>query len=157
MRVAPVGCAVRTVAPHNKQQSGYTLIELLIALALSAILFTGLGSVVGQALDIHDTVRDNNDLTQQARFAMQQMVRAVSRSPRLLLPLNDSSNTNWPDNLREETVPPSTPVGDSTLATAVLAVTLDPAAGPGRGRHTGCRQRRRRPHRRGPAPGHHIR
>ena len=117
---------MRTAAPHNKQQSGYTLIELLIALALSAILFTGLGSVVGQALNIHDTVREKNDLTRQARFAMQQMVNAVSRSPHLLLPLNDSSNTNWRDNLREETVPPSTPVGDSTLATAVLAMTLDP-------------------------------
>jgi len=115
---------MRTAAPHNKQQSGYTLIELLIALALSAILFTGLGSVVGQAIDSRGAVQETNALTQQARFAMQQMVRAVRRSPHLLLPLNDSSNTNWPDNIREE---PAAPVGDSTLATAVLAVTLDPA------------------------------
>ena len=119
---------MRTAAPNNKQQSGYTLIELLIALALSAILFTGLGSVVGQALDIHDTVREKNDLTQQARFAMQQMVHAVSRSPLLLLPLNDKPlTTDLTENIREETVPPSTPEPGSTLATAVLAVTLDPA------------------------------
>ena len=32
--------------------------------------------------------------------------------------------SNWPDNIREE---PATPTGDSTLSTAVLAVTLDPA------------------------------
>ena len=122
--IHPVGCTPCTVAPHSKQQSGYTLIELLIALALSAILFTGLGSVVGQVLETRETVHDKNDLTQQARFAMQQMVHAISRSPHLLLPLNDSSNTNWPDNIREE---PSAPVGDSTLSTAVLAMTLDPA------------------------------
>jgi prepilin-type N-terminal cleavage/methylation domain-containing protein len=107
----------------SRQPNGYTLIELLVALALSAILFAGLGSVVGQAIDSRGAVQEMNALTRQARFAMEQMVRAVSRSPRLLLPLNDSSNTNWPDNLREE---PSAPVGDSTLSTAVLAVTLDP-------------------------------
>lgn len=115
----------RTVRPT--QQNGYTLIELLIALAVSALLFAGLGSVLGQVLDTRADVQEKNDLTRQARFAMQQMVRAVSRTNRLMLPLDDSSNTNWPDNLREQTVPPSAPVGDSTLATAVLAVTLDPA------------------------------
>ncbi len=112
----------RTVRPT--QHNGYTLIELLIALAVSAVLFVGLGSVLGQVLETREDVQDKNDLTRQARFAMQQMVRAVSRSPRLLLPLDDSTNTNWPDNIREE---PAPPVGDSTLSTAVLAVTLDPA------------------------------
>lgn len=107
--------------------NGYTLVEVLIALALSAILFAGLGSVIGQVLETREAVHGKNDLTQQARFAMQQMVRAVSRTQRLMLPLNDSANTNWPDHIRDEKVPASPPVGDSTLATAVLAVTLDPA------------------------------
>ena len=117
-----------TSAPSNRRpvrikQHGYTLIELLIALALSALLFAGLGSVLGQVLDTRADVHEINDLTRQARFAMQQMVRAVSRTNRLMLPLDDSANTNWPDNIREE---PAPPVGDSTLATAVLAVTQDP-------------------------------
>jgi hypothetical protein len=55
------------------------------------------------------------------------MVRAVSHSPRLLLPLADNPGTDWPEHLREERVPASPPVGSSTLATAVLVVTLDPA------------------------------
>ncbi len=93
----------RTVRPT--QHNGYTLIELLIALAVSALLFAGLGSVLGQVLDTREDVQEKNDLTRQARFAMQQMVRAVSRSPRLLLPLDDSTNTNWPDNIREEPAP----------------------------------------------------
>ena len=58
---------------------------------------------------------------------MEQMVHAVSHSPRLLLPLADNPNTNWPEHIREQTIPASPPIGDSTLATAVLAVTLDPA------------------------------
>ena len=40
------------------------------------------------------------------------------------MPLKDNPNTNWPEHIREQTVPPSPPIGDSTLATAVLAVTL---------------------------------
>ena len=116
-----VGCTPCTI-----KQNGYTLIELLIALAVSALLFAGLGSVLGQVLDTRADVHEKNDLTRQARFAMQQMVRAVSRSPRLLLPLDDNPNTNWPEHIREQTIPASPPIGDSTLATAVLVVTLDP-------------------------------
>jgi len=119
-------CVAHKRYSTSRSSRGFTLIELLIALALAAMLFAGLSGVMGQALDIHDTVNEKNDLTRQARFAMGQMLRAVSRSPHLMLPLADSANTDWPDNLREQTVPPSPPVGSSTLATAVLAVTLDP-------------------------------
>lgn len=98
--------------------------ELLVAVAIAAVLIAGLGGVAGQFADTQDAVQGRNDLTRQARFAMDQMVRTVSHSRRLLLPLADNPNTNWPENIREQTVPPSAPIGDSTLATAVLAVTL---------------------------------
>jgi prepilin-type N-terminal cleavage/methylation domain-containing protein len=105
-------------------QHGFTLVELLLALMLAAILFAAIGGVAGKVVNTRDHVTDRNDLNRQARFAMDQMVRQVSHSRRLLLPLNDNPNTNWPENIREQTVPPSAPTGDSTLATAVLAVTL---------------------------------
>lgn len=73
----------------TRSHHGFTLVELLIALALSAMLFTGLGGLVGQAFNTRDTIHNNNDLTRQARFAMDQMARAVSTSPQLLLPFND--------------------------------------------------------------------
>lgn len=41
-----------------------------------------------------------------------------------MLPMRDKPASNWPENIREQTVPASAPIGDSTLATAVLAVTL---------------------------------
>jgi len=106
-------------------QAGFTLVELLLAMALAAILIAGLSGVTGQVLATHDQVTDRNELNRQARFAMEQMVRMVSHSPRLLLPLADNPATNWPEHIREQTVPASPPPGDSTLATAVLAVTLD--------------------------------
>ncbi len=106
------------------QDQGVSLAELLVALAIAALLLSGLAGVAGQISKTHDAVRDKNNLAQQANFAMAQMVRAVRGSSLLLLPQVDNPSTNWPENLREQTVPPTPPVGDSTLATAVLAVTV---------------------------------
>ncbi len=97
---------------------------MVLALAIAALIIAGLGGVVGQALQSQDAVSETNKLTRDARFAMQRMVRSVSHSRLLLLPLRDKSASNWPENIREQTVPASPPIGDSTLATAVLAVTL---------------------------------
>jgi len=80
--------------------------------------------VVGQALQSQDAVSEANKLTRDARFAMQRMLHTVANTRRLLLPFRDKPASNWPENIREQTVPPSPPIGDSTLATAVLAVTL---------------------------------
>ena len=107
------------------RECGYTLLELLITMVIGSILLLALNGLVGQGLQTYDAVHEKNDLTRQARFAMEQMVRAVGRSPQLLLPLNDNPASNWPEHIREETIPPSPPVGDSTIATAVLAVIQD--------------------------------
>ncbi|MDH3642225.1 MAG: prepilin-type N-terminal cleavage/methylation domain-containing protein [Gammaproteobacteria bacterium] len=103
---------------------GFSLIELLLAIAIGALVIAGLSGVLGRSLHTYHTVSEQNALTRDAQFAMQRIVRAVSHSRRLLLPLADNPNTNWPENIRAQTVPPSAPIGDSTLATAVLAVTL---------------------------------
>ena len=103
---------------------GFTYVELMITLAIASVIVIGLSGVVTQALQSQDVVSEKNKLTREARFAMQRMVHTVSSSRRLLLPLTDNPNTNWPENIREQTIPASPPVGDSTSASAVLAVTL---------------------------------
>ena len=103
---------------------GFTYVELMITLAIASVIVLGLSGVVSQALQSQDVVSEKNKLTREARFSMQRMLHMVSSSRRLLLPLNDNPNTNWPENIREQTVPASPPVGDSTAASAVLAVTL---------------------------------
>ena len=70
--------------------------------------------------------RHEQTATRDLRFAMDRMVHATRRSERLLVPLADNPSTNWRENVREQTFPASAPEGDSKLATAVLAVTLDP-------------------------------
>jgi type II secretory pathway pseudopilin PulG len=104
--------------------SGFTYVELMITLAIASLIILGLTGVVGQALQSQDAVSETNRLTREARFAMRSMVDSVSRSRQLLLPQRDKPATNWPENIREQTIPPSTPIGDSTLASAVLATTL---------------------------------
>jgi prepilin-type N-terminal cleavage/methylation domain-containing protein len=103
---------------------GFTLVELLAAISLGAILILGLSELVGHALRSYDHSREINAMTRQARFAMQRMVRGVSQTRGLLLPLNDNPGSNWLENIREETIPETVPTDDSEKYTAVLAVIL---------------------------------
>jgi len=106
--------------------SGFTLIELLISLAFAALLMVALTGVVSRVSHVKDGTQVRNDTTHEARFAMQRMVTAVRQGDRLLLPLADNPNTGWREDVREQTNPPTPPAGGSTLATAVLAVTMGP-------------------------------
>ena len=111
-------------ACRPSHEAGFTLVELLLATTLAALLMIGLGGVVGQVATTRDVIHDKNTLTREARFAMDQMVRSIGRSRLLLLPQADRPASGWPEHIREQTVPASPPIGGSTLATAVLAVTL---------------------------------
>ena len=105
-------------------QIGISYVEAIITVTLTAILISGLMGVVGTATDVNQDVKSDNKLIQQAHHAMERMVSTTRRTRKLLLPLNDNPATNWPEHIREQTIPPSPPIGDSSYATAVLAVTL---------------------------------
>lgn len=105
-------------------QNGFTLIELLIAVVLGAMIIAGMSAVMRELAQTQAAIQERTNLTEDGRFAMERMVRTLSHSQRLLLPLADNPTTNWREHVREQTVPPSTPEGDSTLATAVLAATV---------------------------------
>jgi len=108
----------------NNVQRGFTYVEALISVIITAILVGALMNVIGTATNVSEEVRNDNDLMQQTHFAMQRMVSITSRTRNLLLPYADKPASNWPEHIREETVPASPPIGDSVKATAVLAVTL---------------------------------
>ncbi len=112
---------------HNARAthtSGYTYVELLIVEAISSVIALALTGLVETATDSSDTLRTRNELNREARYAMQKMLGSVARTSRLLLPFDDNPNTDWPEHIREQTIPPTPPVGSSTFASAVLAVTL---------------------------------
>lgn len=106
------------------RQRAFTLIELLIAMSLAALILVSLTGLVKNALGNEAVVQERNLLLRDARFAMDRMSRAVADTRYLYLPMPDKPDTDWRENVREETVPASPPEGSSTKATAVLAVSL---------------------------------
>lgn len=93
---------------RKKSQCGVTLLEILISLAIAGLLIAAISGVIGTALNAEQSTRMQNDTLQQARFAMQRMTNAVSKTQRLLLPLGENSATAQSESVRN-----------------VLAVTLD--------------------------------
>lgn len=96
---------------HKRQQNGLTLIEILVTLAVVGVILAAIGGVVGQSLTTETHTRLRYDTARQARFAMARMVKAVTDSEALLLPLVENSATAWSESLRDP---------------GVLAVNLDP-------------------------------
>ena len=106
------------------RQAAFTLIELLVALALASMLLAATSGIVQNTLGTNALVEERNLLTRDARFAMQRMTAAVRETRWLMLPMPDKPDTDWRENVREETVPASPAEGSSIKATAVLAVSL---------------------------------
>ena len=94
---------------------------------IAVLLLAALNGVINPSLEASQITQNRNEVVQATRFAMDKMVRAVNRSQRILLPFNDKDNTDYPDNIREQTNPASPPPSGSSLATAVLAITQDPS------------------------------
>jgi prepilin-type N-terminal cleavage/methylation domain-containing protein len=107
-----------------KATRGFTLMELLIAMALAGLVLAGTNGLVNSVMGTEAVVEERNKLQMDARFAMQRMTRTISETRYLILPLPDKPDTDWRENVREETVPASSPEGSSSKATAVLAVSL---------------------------------
>ena len=93
----------------SAKQRGLSLIEVLIASVIAGLLIKALSDVVNTAVDSGQTVHIQNDALQQARFALERITRAVSKSRQLRLPLAENRTTAWSESVRN-----------------VLAVTLDP-------------------------------
>ena len=99
----------RTGGSELRAESGLTLIEVLVALAIAVVLIGGLAGVVGRALDTWVVARREHALTREARFAVDRMQSALGSSSRLLVPRADDVGTAWSESVRD-----------------VLVVTLDP-------------------------------
>ena len=92
-----------------RSQAGLTLVETLLALAIAALMIAALGAIVGPTLNVWEAVDRDNQLTRDARFAVDRMTAAVRGTSRLLIPRADNPITPYSESLRD-----------------VLAVVLDP-------------------------------
>jgi prepilin-type N-terminal cleavage/methylation domain-containing protein len=84
------------MARRAHAQSGLTLMELLIALAIGALLAAPLGAMILNAVSARSVAGDMNDVMQQAQFAIQRMEAAVRRTaPHTLLAALPNSTGLW--------------------------------------------------------------
>lgn len=99
---------------HSRQRTisaGFSLIEMMAAVAVTAILVLGLANVVNNTLAVNEQVRQRNQLAREARFAMSRMVAAVHGTRLLLVPQREKTSTVHAESIRDP---------------GVLAMTIDP-------------------------------
>jgi prepilin-type N-terminal cleavage/methylation domain-containing protein len=69
-----------------KQDDGFSLIEMLIVVAILGIIMTGLQQVIATAVTSYNSTKDKQDMENHARFAMERMVRFVQETDLINLP-----------------------------------------------------------------------
>ena len=80
----------------SASQRGISLIELLLATAVGAILLAGLNSVVKLGLDAQTTGRASNEIAYQGNFALQRMAdKALALAPKVLITPAAGTTGNW--------------------------------------------------------------
>ena len=85
----------------RKAGAGFSLVELLVVVSIVSILLLAINGLLDSSLKGATYATDKNDLTQEARFALQRMSRAIKRTNQLVLPLADNPNTAWLENIRD--------------------------------------------------------
>jgi len=79
-------------------QRGFTLVELIVAAAVAAIVLVPLAGAMRDALTAQTVANEVNDVSQQARFAMRRMVTAVQRTaPHTLSAKVATTTADWLD------------------------------------------------------------
>jgi prepilin-type N-terminal cleavage/methylation domain-containing protein len=84
-------------APFDRRQqprgiddsSGFTLLELLISIAILSIIMIGLQQVMGTALSAHRQTTEKTELLAQARYGMERMVMFVQETDQIDVPSVD--------------------------------------------------------------------
>ena len=70
--------------------SGFTLLELLISIVILSIIMIGLHQAMNTALSAHRQTTDRQELLAQARYAMERMVMFVQETDQLNIPAPDN-------------------------------------------------------------------
>ena len=69
-----------------RNASGFTLVELLITVAILGILMVGLHQVLRTAISAYDSTKEKQDLLTQARFAIERMGMFVQETDYIIKP-----------------------------------------------------------------------
>jgi prepilin-type N-terminal cleavage/methylation domain-containing protein len=70
--------------------SGFTLLELLISIAILSIIMIGLHQAMNTALSAHQKTTDRQELLARARYSMERMVMFVQETDQIEIPAADN-------------------------------------------------------------------
>ena len=128
---------------QRARQAGMTLIELMMAIAIAALLVTGLNGFIMLGLDAKASAHQSNELLYQGSFALdriQAAARATAPKP-LSAPTLANSTGDWfaptmyclkgGNRLIETTTSDTSCTGSNTVATNVTALSAQPFAAVG--------------------------
>lgn len=86
----------------NRHADGFTLIEMLLSMAIAAILAVGLGQLASQALQTKASLHPYAEQDAQIAYALKRISTVVTNSPDLILPFPDRPITSAAENIREQ-------------------------------------------------------
>jgi type II secretory pathway pseudopilin PulG len=101
-----------------RRARGFSYVELMIAIVLGGLMIAGMDGIFATLAGAWRETRVTASRHEAARFALDDMRRAVAAAPRLVVPLADDPATAFDESVRSETV--------GGADTALLAVALDP-------------------------------
>jgi prepilin-type N-terminal cleavage/methylation domain-containing protein len=125
------------------RQRGFTLIEMMIAITIAALIVAGLNGFVMAGLDAKASVRQTNELIYQGGFAMDRMIAAARATPQKVIspPTLANSTGDWfaptmycvkgGNRLVETTVSDTSCTGSNTIASNVVAISAQLPGGAG--------------------------
>jgi prepilin-type N-terminal cleavage/methylation domain-containing protein len=75
--------------PRLYDKSGFTLLELVISVAIMSIIVIGLHQAMGTALSAHSSAQEEQELVARARYAMERMVMFVQETDQVEITASD--------------------------------------------------------------------
>lgn len=91
-------CSAQT---RDLRSSGFTLVEALFSLRITAILVLAMTNVIRVASSASAETASRNAHMQDTHFAMERMLRTVRTTSRLLVPLAANASTHWAESVRQ--------------------------------------------------------
>ena len=78
---------------RSGRNRGYSLVEVLVAVSIMAMLVVAMSDVSLVSLAARDDANRRNAVSRELQFAMQRLVDAAAHAPRLVVPLAEDSRT----------------------------------------------------------------
>ena len=75
--------------PYIYDKSGFTLLELVISVAIMSIILIGLHQAMDTAISAHSHAQEEQDLVVRARYAMERLVRFVQQTDQVEITASD--------------------------------------------------------------------